>query len=178
MLRARAEAMNGNALKEVQAGLYARLFTEALHNFSEFLLTQNQANVSKIRSLEQELQAIEEWKIEDSRDSEPQRSAEIKQLQELEQSSAEFHDYADRIIEIVRQGHKERAINFVEEAFEPLINTPLLKNMNELTATEEIQLSTDSEFIGRQLVTSIWLTSIVVLMVLLVAVGAQTDPGA
>jgi signal transduction histidine kinase/DNA-binding response OmpR family regulator len=171
-LRARAEVMNGNALKEVQAGLYARLFTEALHNFSEFLLTENQANVSKIRSHQQELQIIEEWKIEDSKDPEPQRSAELKQLQELEQSSADFHDYADRIIEMVRQGRKDRAINFVEKTFEPLINTPLLKNMNELTVTDEKQLSADSEFIGRRLQTSIWLTATMVLTVLLVAVGS------
>jgi signal transduction histidine kinase/CheY-like chemotaxis protein len=171
-LRARAEVMNGNALKEVQASLYARLFTNALRNFSEFLLTENQANASKIRSLEQELQTIEEWKIEDSKDPEPQRSAELKQLKELAQSSAEFHDYADRIIEIVRQGHKDRAINFVEKTFEPLINTPLLKNMNDLTATDEKQLSADSEFIGRRLETSIWLTAAMVLIVLLVAVGS------
>lgn len=171
-LRARAEVMNGNALKEVQAGLYARLFTRALHNFSEFLLTENQASVSKIRSHEQELQIIEEWKMEDSKDPEPLRSAELKQLQELAQSSAEFHDYADRIIEMVRQGHKDRAINFVEETFEPLINTPLLKNMNELTGTGEKQLAADSEFIGRRLQTSIWLTATMVLIVLLVAVGS------
>jgi signal transduction histidine kinase/DNA-binding response OmpR family regulator len=171
-LRARAQAMNGTALKEVQAGLYARLFTRALQNFSEFLLTQNQANISKIRSVDQELQSIEEWKRADAQDPEPQRSEELKRLQGLAQSSAEFHDYADRVIEMVQQGHKDRAINFVEKTFEPLINTPLLKNMNELTATEEKQLSTDSEFIGRQLETSIWLTSTVVLIVLLVAVGS------
>src|ERR1700676_2128168 len=171
-LRARAEVMNETALKEVLAGLYARLFTKALHNLSEFLLTQNQANVPKIRSLDQELQTIEEWKIADGKDPEPQRSAELKQLQELEQSSTQFHEYADRVIEMVRQGHRHRAINFVEKTFEPLINTPLLKNMNELTAAEEKQLSTDSEFIGRKLETSIWLTSTAVLMVLLVAVGS------
>jgi signal transduction histidine kinase/DNA-binding response OmpR family regulator len=171
-LRVRAQVMNETALKEVQASLYARLFTRALHNFSEFLLTQNQANVSKIRSVDQELQSIEEWKRADAQDPEPQRSAELKHLQELAQSSAEFHDYADRVIEMVQQGHKDRAINFVEKTFEPLINTPLLKNMNELTATGEKQLSTDSEFIGRQLETSIWLTSTVVLIVLLVAVGS------
>ncbi len=171
-LRARAEVMNQTILKEVQAGLYASLFTKALYNFSEFLLTQNQADVSKIRSFGQELQTIEEWKFEVAKDPEPQRSAEFKQLQELEQSSANFHDYADRIIEMVWQGHKERAINFVQKTFEPLINTPLLKNMNELTATEEKQLSADSEFIGHQLVTSIWLTSTPVLIVLLVAVGS------
>jgi signal transduction histidine kinase/DNA-binding response OmpR family regulator len=171
-LRARAEAMNRNALKEVQAGSYARLFTKALNNFSEFLLTDDQAGVSKIRSLQQELQTIEEWKIEDSKDPEPQRSAELKQLLVLEQFSAEFHDYADRVIEMVRQGHRDRAINFVLKTFEPLINTPLLKNMNELTATEEKQLSADSEFIGRRLETSIWLTATMMLIVLLVAVGS------
>ena len=171
-LRARAEVMNQTILKEVQAGLYASLFTKALYNFSEFLLTQNQADVSKIRSFGQELQTIEEWKFEVAKDPEPQRSAEFKQLQELEQSSANFHDYADRIIEMVWQGHKERAINFVQKTFEPLINTPLMKNMNELTATEEKQLAADSEFIGHQLVTSIWLTSTPVLIVLLVAVGS------
>jgi signal transduction histidine kinase/CheY-like chemotaxis protein len=171
-LRARAELMNRNAFKEVQASLYARLFTKALHNFSEFLLTEDEANASKIRTREQELQAIEEWKIADSKDPEPQRSVELQQLQELEQSSAEFHDYADGVIEMVRQGHKERAINFVEKTFEPLINTPLLKNMNELTATEEKQLSADSELIGRRLETSIWLTATLVLIVLLVAVGS------
>jgi signal transduction histidine kinase/DNA-binding response OmpR family regulator len=171
-LRARAEVMNGNALKEVQAGLYARLFTKALHNFSEFLLTENQASVSKIRSHEHELQIIAEWRIEDSKDPEPLRSAELKQLQELEQSSAEFHDYAERIIEMVRHGHKDRAIDFVEKTFEPLINTPLLKNMNELTGTGEKQLAADSEFIGRWLQTSIWLTATMVLIVLLVAVGS------
>ena len=171
-LRARAEAMNGNALKEAHAGLYASLFTKALHNFSEFLLTENPANVSKTRTLEQELQTIEVWKVEDFKDPEPRRSVELKQLQELEQSSAEFHDYADRIIEMVRQGRKDRAINFVEKTFEPLINTPLLKNMNELTATEEQQLSADSELIGRRLKTSVWLTATMVLIVLLVAVGS------
>jgi signal transduction histidine kinase/DNA-binding response OmpR family regulator len=171
-LRARAEVMNGNALKQVRANLYARLFINALHNFSEFLLTGNQANVSKIRSHEQELQTIEEWKTADAQDAEPQRSAELKQLEELGQSSAVFHDYADRIIEMMRQGHKDRAINFVQKTFEPLINTPLLKNMNELTATDEKRLSTDSEFIGRRLQTSIWLTATMVLTVLLVAVGS------
>jgi signal transduction histidine kinase/DNA-binding response OmpR family regulator len=171
-LRTRAEVMDETALKEVQASLYVRLFTKALHNLSEFLLTQNEANVSRIQSLNQELQTLEEWKIADAKDPEPLRSAELQQLQELEQSSAEFHDYADRVIEMVRQGHKDRAINFVETTFEPLINTPLLKNMNELTATEEKQLSADSEFIGRQLETSIWLTSTVVLIVLMVAVGS------
>src|ERR1700736_266212 len=64
-LRARAEVMNETALKEVQAGLYVSLFTKALHNLSEFLLTQNPACVSKIRSLDQELQIIDEWKIAD-----------------------------------------------------------------------------------------------------------------
>jgi len=171
-LRTRAEVMNGNALKQVQANSYARLFTKALHNFSEFLLTENQANISKIPSHERELQIIEEWKVMDARDPEPQRSTELKQLQDLAQSSAEFHDYADRVIEMIRQGHKDRAINFVEKTFEPLINTPLLKNMNELTATDEKRLSADSEFIGRRLQTSIWLTATMVLIVLLVAVGS------
>jgi two-component system, sensor histidine kinase and response regulator len=41
-----------------------------------------------------------------------------------------------------------------------------------LTATEETQLFADSEFIGRRLQTSIWLTSIVVVIVLLVAIGS------
>jgi signal transduction histidine kinase/DNA-binding response OmpR family regulator len=171
-LRARAEAMNDTALKEVQAGLYVRLFTTALRNLSEFLLTQNPANGTKIRSLEQELQIIGEWKNAEARDPEPQRLAELEHLQELAQSSSEFHDYADRVIEMVRQGHKERAINFVEKTFNPLVNTPLLKNMNELTASEEKQLSADSEFIGRRLQTSIWLTGTMVLIVLLVAIGS------
>jgi signal transduction histidine kinase/DNA-binding response OmpR family regulator len=171
-LRARAEIMNGSALKEVQASSYARQFTTALYSFSEFLLTQNDANISKIRSLEQELRTIEEWKVEDSQDPEPQRSTELKQLAELKQSSVVFHDYADRSIEMVQQGHKDRAINFVEKTFESLINTPLLKNMNELTATEEKQLSTDSEFIGDRLQNSIWLTATLVLTVLLAAVGS------
>ena len=171
-LRVRAKAMNETALKEIQAGLYVRVFTNALRNFSEFLLSQNPDSESKIRSLEQELQIIEEWKIADANDPEPQRSAELQQFQELEQSSSQFHDYADRVMEMVGQGHKDRAITFVERTFEPLVNTPLLKNMNELTATEETQLFADSEFIGRRLQTSIWLTSIVVVIVLLVAIGS------
>jgi signal transduction histidine kinase/DNA-binding response OmpR family regulator len=171
-LRARAKVMNETALKEIQAGSFVRLFTNALRNFSEFLLTQNPDTDSKIRSLDQELQIIEEWRIADAHDPEPQRSAEFRQFQELEQSSSQFHDYADRVIEMVRQGHKDRAINFVEKTFEPLVNTPLLKNMNGLTAAEEKQLAADSEFIGRQLETSIWLTSTAVLVVLLVAVGS------
>jgi signal transduction histidine kinase/CheY-like chemotaxis protein len=171
-LRARATAMNDTALKEMQAGLYVRVFTDALRNFSEFLLTQNADNEFKTRSLDQELQIIAEWKIADAHDPEPQRTAEFQQFQELEQSSSQFHEYADRVIAMVRQGHKERAINFVERTFEPLINTPLLKNMNELTAAEELQLVEGSEFIGRRLQTSIWLTSIMVLTVLLVAIGS------
>jgi signal transduction histidine kinase/DNA-binding response OmpR family regulator len=171
-LRARAEVMNQTALKEVRAGLYASLFTEALHKFSEFLLTQDQVNVAKIRSLDQELQVIEEWKLEVAKDPEPQQSTELRQLQQLEQSSTQFHDYADRVVEMVRQGHRDRAINFVQKTFEPLINAPLLKNINELTSMHEKQLSADSEFIGRQVGTSIWLTSAIALAVLLVAVGS------
>ena len=62
----------------------------------------------------------------DAQDPEPQHSSELNQLQELRQSSVEFHDYADRVIEMVRHGHKDRAINFVEKTFDPLINTPLV----------------------------------------------------
>lgn len=171
-LRARAQLMNETALKEVQAGLYARLFTADLRNFSEFLLNPDQANRFKIQNFDQELQSIQEWKAEGANDPEPQRTVELKQLEELEQSLAQFHDYAGRVTEMVRQGRRERAVNFVEKTFEPLINTPLLKNMNDLTAAEEKQLSIDSEFIGRHLVTSIWLTSTLVLTVLLVAVGS------
>jgi signal transduction histidine kinase/DNA-binding response OmpR family regulator len=171
-LRARAKVMNETALKEIQAGSYVRLFTNALRNFSEFLLTHNPDTDSKIRSLDQELQIIEEWKMADANDPEPQRSAEFQHFQELEQSSSQFHDYADRVIEMVRQGHTDRAITFVEGTFEPLVNTPLLKNMNELTSGEETQLFADSQFIDRRLQTSILLTSIVVVIVLLVAIGS------
>ena len=171
-LRARAEAMNDTALKEAQAGSYVRLFTQSLLSFSEFLLNERLPDTSRMRHIEQELEILERWRTADALDPEPRRSAELKQLAEMEQSSKEFHSYADRVIEMVRQGHRDRAINFVEKTFEPLINTPLLKNMNELTAMEEKQLSSDSEFIGRQLVTSLWLTSTVVLTVLLVAVGS------
>jgi signal transduction histidine kinase/CheY-like chemotaxis protein len=171
-LRARAEVMNDTAQKEMLAGLYVRLFSESLLTFSEFLLNDSQVNTSKVGHLDREREALKQWKTADSLDNEPLRAAELKQLAEMEQSSTEFHSYADRIIEMVRRGHKDRAINFVERTFEPLVNTPLLKNMNELTATEEKQLSADSEFISRRLVTSIWLTSSMVLTVLLAAVGS------
>ena len=172
-LRSRAERMHASALKNVQAGLYAGFFTQSLNNFSEFLLTEKETNASHVSQLNQEMQAIEEWKIEDARDPEPRRSAELKQLQELEQSSRQFHEYADRVIDMVRQGHKERAVNFVERTFEPLISTPLLENMNALEAAEEKQLSTDSDFIGRQLATSLWLTSGAMIIILC---GAMTSP--
>ena len=171
-LRARAEFMNETAQKEMLAGLYVRLFSRSLLAFSESLLTGSQSKGSEIRHLDQELETLRQWKAKDSLDSEPLRSAEVEQLEEMEQSSTEFHNYADRVIEMARQGHKDRAINFVEKTFEPLVNTPLLKNMNELTTIEEKQLSVDSEFIGRQLMTSIWLTSGMVLIVLLAAVGS------
>jgi signal transduction histidine kinase/DNA-binding response OmpR family regulator len=171
-LRTRAEGMNVTAQKEMLAGLYVRLFSRSLLTFSEFLLTESQVNGSEIHHLDQELETLKQWKATDSLDSEPQRSAELKQLAEMEQSSTEFHSYADRVIEMVRQGHKDRAINFVHQTLEPLVNTPLLKNMNELTTREEKQLSVDSEFIGRQLLTSVWLTSAVVMIVLLAAVAS------
>src|SRR4029077_21030226 len=44
--------------------------------------------------------------------------------------------------------------------------------MNALTTTEEKQLSADSEFIGRQLFTSVWLTGAMVSIVLLAAVAS------
>jgi signal transduction histidine kinase/CheY-like chemotaxis protein len=171
-LRRRAELMNETGLKEARAALYARLFTTALRNFSEFLVTQNQADAPKVQSLDEERQTLEEWKAADAKDPEPRRSTELNELQQLAQSSAEFHDYADRVIVMVKRGHPNQAINFVEKTFDPLINIPLVKNMNELTSTAEKQLSADSEFIGRQLVTSIWLTCTMVLTVLLVAVGS------
>jgi hypothetical protein len=172
-LRGRAEGMHLTADKNVQAGLYAQYFTEALINFSEFLLTEDQANASRVHKLNQEMQAIEEWKIEDAKDPEPQRTLELKQLEELAKFSRQFHEYADRVIEMVRQGHKERALNFVEKTFEPLINTPLLDNMNELEAAEEKQLFADSEFISRRLTSSLSLTSGAMLIILC---GALTSP--
>jgi signal transduction histidine kinase/DNA-binding response OmpR family regulator len=172
-LRSRAEAMHSTALKDVQAGLYARFFTQSLINFSQFLLTEDEANASQVRQFSQEMQAIEEWKIEDAKDPEPLRSVELKQLQGLEQSSRQFHEYADRVIDMVRQGRKKRAVNFVEKTFEPLINTPLLENMNALEAAEEKQLSTDSDFIGSRLATSLWLTSGAMMIILC---GAMTSP--
>ena len=74
---------------------------------------------------------------------------------------------------MVRQGHKKRAVNFVERTFEPLINTPLLENMNKLEAAEEKQLTADSDFIGRRLTTSLWLTSGAVMVILC---GAMASP--
>src|ERR1700688_716865 len=172
-LRSRADRMHAAALKNVQAGLYARFFTQSLNNFSGFLLTENETNASQVRQFNQEMEGVEEWKIEDARDPEPRRSVELKQLQELEQSSRQFHEYADRVIDMVRHGHKERAVDFVEKTFEPLISTPLLENMNALEAAEEKQLSTDSDFIGRQLATSLWLTSGAMMIILC---GAMTSP--
>jgi len=172
-LRSRAEVMHATALKCVQAGFYARFFTQSLINFSEFLLTEDEANASQVRQFNQEMQAIEEWRIEDARDPEPRRSVELKQLQGLEQSSSQFHEYADRVIEMVRQGHKKRAVNFVERTFEPLVNTPLLETMNKLEAAEEKQLTADSDFIGRRLTTSLWLTSGAVMVILC---GAMASP--
>src|ERR1700682_3803641 len=58
-LRARAESMNATGRKEVQAGLYARLLTRGLTNFSTFLLMRNAENSSNIQHLEQEIQIIE-----------------------------------------------------------------------------------------------------------------------
>jgi signal transduction histidine kinase/DNA-binding response OmpR family regulator len=172
-LRSRAEVMNATALKYVQAGFYARFFTQSLINFSEFLLTEDEANASQVRQFNQEMQAIEEWRIEDARDPEPRRSVELKQLQGLEQSSRQFHEYADRVIEMVRQGRKKRAVNFVERTFEPLVNTPLLETMNKLEAAEEKQLTADSDFIGSRLTTSLWLTSGAVMVILC---GAMASP--
>jgi len=71
-----ARSRGGNEWKRSEGGtgrLYAAWFTKALHNFSEFLLTGKKANISKTRSIEQELQTIEEWKIRNSQDPEPQR---------------------------------------------------------------------------------------------------------
>ena len=76
--------MHATALKEVQAGFYARFFTQSLINFSEFLLTEDEANASQVRQFNQEMQAIEEWRIEYAGDPEPRRSVELKQLQGLE----------------------------------------------------------------------------------------------
>jgi signal transduction histidine kinase/DNA-binding response OmpR family regulator len=171
-LRARARVMNNSAQKELLAELYLRLFTRSLLNFSEFFLTENPLNASEARHFDQELEVLRKLKGAAALDSEPQRSDELKQLAELEQSATEFHSYADRVIDMVQTGNKEQATNFVERALDPLVNAPLLKNMNELTAKEEKRLSIDSEFIGRQLLTSIWLTSTIVLIVLLAAVGS------
>jgi signal transduction histidine kinase/DNA-binding response OmpR family regulator len=171
-LRKRAELMNEMGLKEALAASYVHLFTTALRNLSEFLVIQHQLDSPRVRSLDDELQTLEEWKSADAKDLEPLRSSELNELRQLEQSSTEFHDYADRVIVMVKQGHRNQAINFVENTFDPLLNTPLVKNMNELTSTEEKQLAADSEFIGRQLLTSIWLSCSMVLTVLLVAVGS------
>lgn len=170
-LRGRAEAMNNTSRKELLAGSYVRLFAQSLLNFSEFLLDQGGLDLSKIRQLNQETEILKQWKNLDALDPEPERSAELKQLAEMGQSSVDFYSYADSVIEMVHKGQKERAISFVEKAFEPLISTPLLKNMNELTENEERQLSSDSEFIASRLVASIWLTATMVLVVLLAATG-------
>ena len=171
-LRERAEAMNAAAFKQVQADEYASLFVQSLQRFSEFLLTQDQSGIPQIRHLEQERQVIGQWKLEAARDPEPLRSAEMKDLDDLIQSSEQFHQYADRVVEMVKQGRRERAVDFVLTAFDPLINTPLLKNMNRLTAAGEQKLSSDAAFIGRRVEASILLTGTLVLTVLLAAVAS------
>jgi signal transduction histidine kinase/DNA-binding response OmpR family regulator len=171
-LRARAELMNSAVLKELRAERYVHLFTESLDNFSKFLLTGSASNLSQLRHLDQEIDLIEQWKAVDAKGADAARSVELNQLQELEQSSRQFHEYADRVVEMVQEGRRDRAIEFVEQTFEPLVNTPLLNVMNELTAKQEEQLSADSSFIGRQIEMSIWFTGTLVLIILFVAVGS------
>ena len=169
-LRAKAKAMNGAAWKEVQAGSYAKLFTVSLSRFSRFLLKESRGSASNIGQLDQELEIIQRWKVKNESDSEPGRTAERKQLEQLEQLSRQFQQYADRVVGMVQHGQRKRAIRFVEGTFEPLISLPLLKNINELTEIEERQLYANSELIRKGLASSLWLTCGLALLILSVAV--------
>src|SRR3984893_5310466 len=169
-LRAKAKAMNGAAWKEVQAGSYAKLFTVSLSRFSRFLLKESRCSASNIGQLDQELEIIQRWKVKNESDSELGRTAERKQLEQLEQLSRQFQQYADRVVGMVQHGQRKRAIRFVEGTFEPLISLPLLKNINELTEIEERQLYANSELIRKGLASSLWLTCGLALLILSVAV--------
>jgi PAS domain S-box-containing protein len=171
-LRARAESMNTSAFKEIEAGTFAGAFAKSLDNFSEFLLTDSEANAAQFRNLDQEKQAIRQWRIEEEKDQEPLRSAQLNKLQELEQHSAQFHEYADQIVDMIRQGRKARAIALVETSFEPLIYGPLLKTMDELNVAEEQRLTDVSQLIGLTLTRAMWLSGGLLLIVLIVAVGS------
>ena len=172
-LRARVDSMNASAWKEIQAGRFARSFAQSLNNFSEFLLTGNEANAAGIRDLDQGVQAIQQWRKDDEeKNRDRDQSIEVNQLRELEQFATEFRDYADRTVQLVRTGHRNRAISFVQTSLEPLIYGPLLKNMNELAAAQEEHLSADSQFIIPRLKRAMWMTSGLVMVVLIVAVGS------
>jgi signal transduction histidine kinase/CheY-like chemotaxis protein len=172
-LRARVDSMNVTAGKEIQADRFARSFAQSLNNFSEFLTSGNEVTVSGIRNLDQGVHAIQEWRKEDEDlHRENELSTELNQLRELEQFSAEFRDYADRTVDLVRKGQRRRAISFVQTSLEPLIYGPLLKDMNELTAAQEKRLTADSHFIAPRLNRARWITSALLMFVLIVAVGS------
>src|SRR6202158_495888 len=171
-LRARVESMNASASEEIHAGRFSRLFAQSLNNFSKFLLTGSQVYAGGIRDIDRGSQAVQQWRKDEESNREPTPSTKAKQLLELEQFSREFRDYAERSVELVRKGQRARAISFVQTALDPLIYGPLLKNMNDLTAGEERKLFADSQFIAPRLKRAMWLTSSLLMVVLIAAVGS------
>lgn len=171
-LRARMESMDASASKEVHAGAFVRLLTRSLNTFSEFLLTGSETNAAQIGQFEPEAQVIEHWRGEEQKSQEPARSIALNEIRSLEQSSSQFHDYAKRIVALVRAGQRARAIHFVRSSLESLIYTPLLQTMNELTAGEERQLFTDSEFISAKLKRAMGVTSGLLIVMLIAAVSS------
>ena len=171
-LRARAESMNTSASKEVQAGSFVRLFTQSLNNFSEFLVTGSEANAGRIEQFDQESQVLEQWKKGEESDQDHPRSATLDGISELKQFAALFHEYAGRVVGLVRKRQKPLALHFVRSSFDPLVGAPLLQTMNELTAAEEQQLFADSDFIGSKLRRAMVLTSALLMVILVAAVGS------
>jgi signal transduction histidine kinase/CheY-like chemotaxis protein len=171
-LRSRAESMNASASKEVQACLFIRLFTQSLNNFSEFLLTGNEASATRIEHFEQESLELEEWKQDEENGRAPSRSATLNGIRELRQSAELFHEYAGRVVRLVRKGQGSLALHFVQTSLDPLVDAPLLQTMNALTAAEEQQLFVDSDFINSKLRRAMVITSGLLMVILLAAVSS------
>ncbi len=171
-LRVRADSMNAGVSKEIRAGTFVRLFTRSLNNFSEFLLTGDEHDAALIEQFGQESQVLEQWEQEEQHDREPMRSTTLKEIHELQQFTVLFHEYSGRAVGLVRNGEKARAIHFVQTTFEPLVGAPLLETMNELTATEERQLVSDSEFINSKLKRAMGITGGLLLIILIAAISS------
>jgi hypothetical protein len=195
-------AMNASASQSAQGRAFIHLFAQQLINAESYLLTVDPQYPYKILDGNKALEnVLMNWKNEESKDPEPDRSQELHQLAQLEAATNEFRSTTERMLKLMAEGQREAANHLIEKALDPIIYLQILaltagpvglpghqemagadariyssQTVSDdlaqgLAERDEKELFDHLEFIGRRLSLAMWLTGCLLILTLTAAIA-------